>query len=294
MRKIDTELPSYMGRGIIGGLTKGYKEAALYFIEGRSPPSRRRKLELNPVEGVVRVDVNSETSVEEMIEEGGNPDLLLYNAMRGDKDGLLVVSNGFQTDCDPIWIGEGREKENLRGSKPGGGIYYLIKRLQSEEETPESPERVNIPSYAIGKSLEECGSEVDGLRTARIAYAIDLETNPVYHFMGIVVRPRDKKGLMLPDDKIVSYSRLMEGVGEFIMFATYGVHDPPFHDALPPDLTYFRDWIKKVNLDGLTPEELVEEVWGTLPEKILVGVAAAMRDESQPKGFKFATKNMVE
>jgi hypothetical protein len=294
MGKIDIELPSYMGRGIIGGLTKGYKEAALYFIEGRSPPSRRRKLGLNPVEGIVRVDVNSETSVEEMMEGGGNPDLLLYNAMRGDKDGLLVVSNGFQTDCDPVWEGEGREKENLKGSKPGGGIYYLIKRLQSEEETPESPEKVRIPSYAIGKSLEECGSEVDGLRTARIAYALELKYNPVYHHMGIVVRPRDKKGLMFPDDKIVNYSRLMESAGEFIMFATYGVHGPSFHDALPPDITYFRDWAKKIRLDGLTPEELVEEVWKTLPEKILVGVAAAMRDEFQPSGFNFAVKNMQE
>lgn len=283
MGKLDLGLPSYMGRIIIFGYNMRGDPAIIYIVEGRSPPSRRRRLEIYPKDGIVRVNVNSETGIEEMRMEGGNPDLLLYNAMKGDRDGLLVVSNGFQTDCDPIWEGEGREKDNLKGSKSGGGIYYGIKYRELEI------------GKALLKSLEESGSEVDPLRTARIGYAVDLEKDPDKHYAGIVVRPRCGKDLSeFADHDEIGSTVFSPKKGEFIVFATYGVHGPPYHDALPPSTLRPRDWSKKITLYGSTPEELTEEVWGASPKEILVGVVSAMRDKRRPRGFHFAVKNMQE
>jgi hypothetical protein len=118
MGKLNLGLPiqsSYIGRGILTGLTTNGDPAEIYFAEGRSPPSRRRKLFPYGKEGRIHMDINSETSLKEMVENGGNPDLLLYDAMMWNKDGLIVVSNGFQTNCDPIWKGAGREQGNLVG-----------------------------------------------------------------------------------------------------------------------------------------------------------------------------------
>src|SRR3989338_3304076 len=83
MAKLDLGLPRYMGRGIGYGFTSQGEPAVFYFAEGRSPPSRERKLWVPEGEGGQRVymDVSSRTSIEEMVANGGNPDLLLYNAM---------------------------------------------------------------------------------------------------------------------------------------------------------------------------------------------------------------------
>jgi|GEM_PF-1913014 len=295
MRKIDLGLPKYMGRGIIAGFTTDYKPAVIYFAQGRSPPSRRRKLVAFPDEGIVKMEPNSETSIEEMRESGGNPALLLYNAMRGDRDGLLVVSNGFQTDCDPIWEGEGREKENLKGAKPGGGIYHLIKKGYEKG--------IAKPGYviwdAVYRSLGESGSEVDSIRTARIACVIDTEKDPLKHYMGIIVRERDidNPSTITSNDQVMVERFEHDPIlseGKFVMCATYGVHEPPFHAALPPPLTKYEKFTKMIDLDGLNSGELAEEVWMGLPKEIMVGIAAAMRDESRPNGFRFAVKNMRE
>ncbi len=78
------------------------------------------------------------------------------------------------------------------------------------------------------------------------------------------------------------------------MFATYGVHNPPYYDAQPPSTLKPKLWSKRITLDGLTPGELSEEVWEALPKEILVGVVAAMRDKRRPSSFNFSVKNMQE
>jgi len=281
----DLGLPSYMGRGIIVGQTTQGDAAAVYFVEGRSPPSRKRRLDIYDDERRVHVNVNSETSVEKMIEEGGNPDLLLYNAFKGGPDGLLVVSNGFQTDCNPMWDGKGREKENLKGSAPGGGIYHSI------------IEKGYNHGDVIRESLRECGSEVDPIKTARIAAVIHCQ-NPTECYVGIVARPRktdsDYNILSFDDEdkvRVRPFPNLV--LGEFAMLATYGVRRPPYHAAMPPSLEGFA-YTRNVWLDGTSPEQLVDEVWDALPKELLVGVAAGMGDTSKGGGFCFAEKNMVE
>jgi IMP cyclohydrolase len=306
MVKLDLGLPSYMGRGIIAGVTTEYKPAAIYFVQGRSPPSRKRMLKADLDNGMVYVDVNSETSIEKMVEAGGNPDLLRYVAMMGDPKGLLVVSNGLQTNCDPIWEGEGREKENLKGAKPNGGIYNRIKK--GYEQGFSNSERLIWES--LYNSLFESGSEVDPIRTARIASVIDTEKDPYTYYMGIVIRERDlcdSSKFRPADSTVVMSDKLVKNIdkGRFIMLATYGVNNPPYYAALPPDISNASGWTKCINLDGLTPEELVEEVWTGLPKEIMVGVAAAMRGErgftfgvtaemTGSGGFNYAVRNMQE
>jgi len=282
MGRLDLGLPSYMGRMIISGLTVDGIPADIYSAEGRSPPSRERKLWTPPDRNnVVYMDINSKTSVEEMEEKGGNPKLLLYDAMMGDPSGLLVVSNGFQTDCDAKWNGTEREKENLIDTIPRKGIYHRIKS-----------EKIEIPE-AIYSSLLQAGSEVDPIRTARIACARKYDEEPDITNIGIVIRPRTG-GAFTSEDIVKIDPEIRLSKGEFVMFATYGVDRPPYYDALPPDISNRMKYSRIINLDGTTPEELLEEVWKGLSKDILVGMAAAMRDKNKPCGFKFVTRNMEE
>jgi IMP cyclohydrolase len=276
--------PDYPGRGFIFGLTTRGNPAGIYFLQGRSDPSRMRRLELYGDTGRVYVNVNSETTVEQMIEKGGNPDLLLYNAIKVSPSGLIVVSNGFQTDCDPKWEGEGREEENLKGVYPNGGILHKILDWDYSD------------GDAVFSSLSEAGSEVDPLRTARIACVGDFDNYPDRATIGIVIRPR----MVSEDYKILSFDEEDEIMvnpvnfvdkGKFRMAATYGVESPPFEAAMPPRIADIWDYTKDVRLDGTTPEQLVREVWEKLSDEITVGVAAAMRDINEPYGFRFAKIN---
>ena len=226
------------------------------------------------------MNVNSQTSVKEMRKQGGDPDLLLYNAMKTTKDGIIVVSNGFQTDSDPVWVGEGREKENLKGSKPNGGIINgIISKKYGLDE-------------AIRKNLKSCGSEVDPIRTARIAYAADFDEDPYGGNFGIVLRPAESS----TDEVVCRYhaNKILDNGRNFLIFSTYGVNNPGYYDAKPPSTKLMSDWTKMIHLDSINPDEIVEELFEALPHEIMVGVAAAMRDKDQPHGFRFSKKNMVE
>jgi IMP cyclohydrolase len=285
MAKLDLGLPSYMGRGIISGLTVDGEPVDIYFVEGRSPPSRRRKLSPYAAEGRVHVDINSETTMEQMLASGGIPDLLLYDAIYVDKTGLIVVTNGFQTTRDARWkFMDKRDRESLVGACQGlGGVYGRIKT-----------ERYSIKT-ALAEALEQSGSEVDDLRTARIACARQTDLKPDVTSVGIVIRPRDTSGKGFLEEDIVRVDDGIKlGKGEFIMFTTYGVHSPPYHAALPPDVSHLGGYARLLHLDGTTAEQLMMEVWEALPKELLVGVAAAKRNTDQPSGFDIVVKNMQE
>ena len=271
------EFGGYMGRCLMGGLMTNHEPASVFFIEGRSPPSRMRKLIPEPDMGIVRVDINSRIGREEferqVIAAGSHPLLVLYDAMQGDQDGKLVTSNGFQTNRDAV-----RKDGNLVRTLPWCGVYYRIK---------EGVPFVN----AIYGSLKQAGSEPDPLRTARIASAMDFGNYRSVNF-GIVTRPRDGADSFMPEDEVrADYCDIHEP-GNFLMIATYGVHDPS--GGRPPPLGSLRQYTKVVRLDGTTPEQLVEEVYGALPQDLVVGVAAAVRDMGEPKGFRFAKHNAQE
>ncbi|MFH1364366.1 MAG: hypothetical protein ABIH52_01790 [Candidatus Aenigmatarchaeota archaeon] len=284
MPKLDIGLPSYHGRGIISVLSTEGEPFDIYFAEGRSDTSRMRRLWSPPRrDNVVYMDVNSRTSVEEMEEKGGNPKLLLYDAMQGNNAGLLVVSNGFQTNCDAVWRGEGREAEDLIDTETRKGIYGRI-----------CFERMSVED-AIRAGLEQTGSEVDPLRTARIACVRQYDVSPNRTNLGIVVRyrkPKSEEFLDHDDVRVDNDISLCRGEG--ILLATYGSHRPFYHNAKPPDIIKFPNMIGahtgRLRLDGTTPEQLLEEVWEGLPKDILVGVAVA-RYKGRIDGFRFKTKN---
>ncbi len=80
---------AYTGRGLVCGLTNDGKLAIVYWIGGRSDPSKNRVLEYK--NGIIA------TKVADPSKPSGDPELTIYNAVR-EFDGTQVVSNGHQTD----------------------------------------------------------------------------------------------------------------------------------------------------------------------------------------------------
>lgn len=79
---------SYVGRGIVTGLTPSGKAASAYFIMGRSPNSRNRLFAIHDKE--VYTEPFDESKVED-------PSLIIYAAIRTFEN-FLIVTNGDQTD----------------------------------------------------------------------------------------------------------------------------------------------------------------------------------------------------
>ena len=89
----------YPGRGIVLGRTADNKKAAVaYFIMGRSENSRNRIFE--ETEDGIRTRAFDESRMTD-------PSLIIYHPVRLLDNGLLVVTNGDQTDTIRDAIGEG-------------------------------------------------------------------------------------------------------------------------------------------------------------------------------------------
>ena len=89
----------YPGRGIVLGRTADNKKAAIaYFIMGRSENSRNRVFE--QTEDGIRTRAFDESKMTD-------PSLIIYHPVRLLDNGLLVVTNGDQTDTIRDAIGEG-------------------------------------------------------------------------------------------------------------------------------------------------------------------------------------------
>ncbi len=283
MGKLDLGKPAYMGRFFGFGLTTYNAPAFFYGAEGRSPPSRRRKFVVYGDEGVVRVDLNSETTMEHLISGGGIPDCLLYNAVRTDSSGLVVVSNGFHTDSDPVWNDTLPYEKQLVGVTPKKGIFNRLR---------ENPQKT---TDTIRDCLVNCGPERDPpVYTARIAAAGDVKKYPDRFVAGIIIDPRGFGGEPTHSSCYngISSIRLQRGI--FRLMAVYGVQNPPYFDALPPVLSRPDAVMKEIHLDGTSPDQLVEELWRALPEEILVGVAAGVADSDKPAGFQLKARSMRE
>ncbi len=105
----------YPGRGIVLGRTADNKKAAIaYFIMGRSENSRNRIFETT--EDGIRTRAFDESRMTD-------PSLIIYHPVRLLSNGLLVVTNGDQTDTIQAAIGEGhcyRHALNTRKFEPDG------------------------------------------------------------------------------------------------------------------------------------------------------------------------------
>ena len=105
----------YPGRGIVLGRTADNKKAAVaYFIMGRSENSRNRIFE--ETEDGIRTRAFDESKMTD-------PSLIIYHPVRLLDNGLLVVTNGDQTDTIRDAIGEGhcyRHALNTRKFEPDG------------------------------------------------------------------------------------------------------------------------------------------------------------------------------
>ncbi len=105
----------YPGRGIILGRTADDKKAAVaYFIMGRSENSRNRVFETT--EDGIRTKAFDESKMTD-------PSLIIYHPVRLLPNGLLVVTNGDQTDTIRDHIAQGhcyRHALNTRTFEPDG------------------------------------------------------------------------------------------------------------------------------------------------------------------------------
>ncbi len=105
----------YPGRGIVLGRTADNKKAAVaYFIMGRSENSRNRVFE--ETEDGIRTRAFDESKMTD-------PSLIIYHPVRLLPNGLLVVTNGDQTDTIRDAIAEGhcyRHALNSRRFEPDG------------------------------------------------------------------------------------------------------------------------------------------------------------------------------
>ncbi|MCI8423217.1 MAG: inosine monophosphate cyclohydrolase [Lawsonibacter sp.] len=105
----------YPGRGIVMGRTAdGKKAVAAYFIMGRSENSRNRVFE-NTEDGI-RTKAFDESKMTD-------PSLIIYHPVRLLENGLLVVTNGDQTDTIQENITQGhcyRHALNTRAFEPDG------------------------------------------------------------------------------------------------------------------------------------------------------------------------------
>lgn len=108
----------YPGRGIIQGVTSADEFAQVYWVMGRSPNSRNRILH-QPEEGTVATTAFDISKVTD-------PSLIIYNAMRWNKD-MHVVSNGDHTD---------KVIDSKEDPEDGG---FLINSLISETYEPDPP-----------------------------------------------------------------------------------------------------------------------------------------------------------
>ena len=105
---------SYVGRGIVSGMTPAGKAVSAYFIMGRSANSRNRVFTIR--DGAVFTEPFDASKVED-------PSLIIYAAIREFGD-TLIVTNGDQTDT----IYEGLEN----------GLSFS-KALESRQFEPDAP-----------------------------------------------------------------------------------------------------------------------------------------------------------
>ncbi len=104
----------YPGRGILMGRTANNQAAVAYFIMGRSENSRNRIFE-NTEDGI-RTRAFDESKMTD-------PSLIIYHPVRLLPNGLLVVTNGDQTDTIRDHIAQGhcyRHALNTRKFEPDG------------------------------------------------------------------------------------------------------------------------------------------------------------------------------
>ena len=105
----------YPGRGIlVGRSADGKKAVVAYFIMGRSENSRNRVFEAT--EDGIRTRAFDESKMTD-------PSLIIYHPVRLLPDGLLVVTNGDQTDTIADHIAQGhcyRHALNTRKFEPDG------------------------------------------------------------------------------------------------------------------------------------------------------------------------------
>ncbi len=156
---------SYVGRGIVAGLTEdGGRAAAAYFIMGRSGNSRNRVFAKR--DGAVYTEPYDASKVED-------PSLIIYAAVR-ELDDKLIVTNGDQTDTI------------YDGMRAGETFPQALMSRQFEPDAPNLTPRISaVLDFDGGFSYEmSILKSADAKGTACNRYTFSFEPLPgVGHFI---------------------------------------------------------------------------------------------------------------
>jgi len=151
---------AYPGRGIVVGMDPaGERRAVVYFVTGRSPSSRARRL--------VREGGTVWTKPTDAdVLKTGNPELLIYPAaiVRGG----LAVSNGRQTADISAGIGPGRSPRDI--------LERALERWDYEPDAPIFTPRISGCLTADGRAALSLVSRSDDGATIRKIYDVSLES----------------------------------------------------------------------------------------------------------------------
>ncbi len=250
------------GRVIVPQLTGSGNLAASYGISGRSPGSKKRRMDVYPEEGRIYVGPLGEMTPQQVQFK----DLIFYNCMRVRRDGnLLIVTNGAQTDA--------KEKEG----KP-------VKNFHDDFD-PQDPERSSV---AI---MEDWGYESDAFvkpwigtpRTALVRY-------PNSDFCVSMVTKCGDKTIAKAADYCAGPGTGMGVAGKGLVMSTYVGND---EYAVPWCLEFqsFNRILMPIELEGETPEQLAGSLYRWMDPNYVSATAAAVLDGEK---WELAAKNKWE
>ncbi len=240
----------YLGRVVGLGLLEDGKPFAVYGISGRSEASKAREAKI--VKGEIF---------------GGNPDLLLYDAMVLGPE-RAVVSNGKHGED----IYERLEKRDAKvvitmGKRSGKQFLHI------EKQTKKSPQ-LGL-QLGLDSILEEWDAEPDAYRTPRIAGVIEMDETKRF-LLGIAA----EKGITT-----VSFSNPKGGKAYLV--TTYLGKEGSYDVVSPKGFPETFESFFQLELPGKTPQELADNLYEWLDEKIRVCTAGAVWDGS----WKAAVRN---
>ncbi|HLD84958.1 MAG TPA: IMP cyclohydrolase [archaeon] len=242
-------MPNNHGRIIVPLLTSSGNLGAVYGISGRSPESKRRMITVYPEENRVYVGPIGEITEKQVPVK----DLIFYNGMRVRDDGLLIVTNGAQTD----------QKVNKEG-KPVRNFY--------DDFDLRDPERSSV---AI---LQDWGYEDDAFfppwvgtpRTAMVRYPNGTVC------LSMVTKCGDRAVAKAENIATGAGTRINDGTG--LVLSTYIGNDEgaiPWYLALQSIGDTLRRYI---DFDSNEPVGLADELYRWMDPTYVAATAGAVFD----------------
>jgi IMP cyclohydrolase len=239
----------YWGRFIaVGADSTGEKNVVVYFVTGRSPPSRARILLHDEETGTIYTEPTNKEAIEK-----GSPSLLIYPAIMETPNGGIAVSNGFQTQLVYSAL---RNYERMLGAD---GIL--------ERALSKSLWIFDKKKYGL---IDVTSFEPDAPNnTPRISGAIerDTEGSHVPYSFALAISRKGEDGEADKEYWGFGNTERLEP-GKAFAVATYTGTNVPTGEVLPS----FEGEMIETKITQSTPKDIAEAVYGALGPKLGEGI----------------------